>query len=60
MSAWVPYAIGGAFTLGLLIGSFVWWGIDRAELTAYRRIARRAAEGHGWPVDFSKSEHDGT
>lgn len=44
MSGWVPYAIGGAFTFGVLIGSFISWGIDRAELAAYRRIARQAAE----------------
>jgi len=43
MSGWVPYAIGAAFTFGILLGSFVAWGIDRAELAAYRRIARNAS-----------------
>jgi hypothetical protein len=45
MNQWVPYAIGGSFIFGVIVGSFLSWGIDRAELMAYRRIARRASEG---------------
>jgi hypothetical protein len=47
----VPYAIGAAFTFGVLVGSFITWGLDRAELAAYRRIAREAARAaaRGWP-----------
>ena len=37
----MPYAIGAAFTFGVLVGSFFAWGVDRAELAAYRRIARQ-------------------
>lgn len=38
------WTIGGAFALGVLVGSFISWGLDRAELAAYRRIARKAGE----------------
>lgn len=34
--------LGLAFTLGILIGSFLRWGSDRMELAAYRRISRDA------------------
>ena len=43
-AGWVPYAIGAAFTFGVLVGSFIAWGIDRMELAAYRRIARTTLE----------------
>jgi hypothetical protein len=34
------YALLAAFAFGALVGSFVSWGFDRAELAAYRRLAR--------------------
>lgn len=40
--AWAAIALGGA--VGLFCGSFVGWGIDRAELAAYRRITRGERE----------------
>ena len=43
MSWWVP-ALGAAVTAGILVGSFLRWGSDRAELAAYRRISREASE----------------
>jgi hypothetical protein len=39
-----PLLIGAAFTFGVLVGSFITWGIDRVELAAYRRFARAALE----------------
>ena len=45
-SAWMPYALLAALSLGLLIGLGISTGLDRWELAAYRRIARRRGE-HG-------------
>jgi hypothetical protein len=39
-SAWMPHALLAALTLGVLIGSCIRLGIDRAELAAYRRVSR--------------------
>jgi hypothetical protein len=41
IQTWAAYLIGAALALGVLIGSFIRLGIDRAELAAYHRIARR-------------------
>ncbi len=41
MCDWLPYAaIGLAFMLGMGLGALFRWGVDRAELEAYRRISR--------------------
>ena len=41
LASWVPYALAGVGTLGALIGFSVRLVLDRAELEAYRRVARR-------------------
>ena len=37
---WMPYLLLFALTFGILVGSFIRFGLDRAELAAYRRAAR--------------------
>ena len=39
-AGWMPHALLAALVFGVLIGTFIRVGIDRAELAAYRRIAR--------------------
>jgi len=43
-AVWMPYALLAALGIGILIGTHIRLGIDRAELAAYRRIARLPPE----------------
>lgn len=43
-AAWMPHALLAALAFGVAIGLFLNWSIDRAELAAYRRIARLPPE----------------
>ena len=38
---WMPHALLAALAFGVCIGMCISLGLDRAELAAYRRIARR-------------------
>lgn len=40
-AAWTPYALAAIFAGGILIGLSIQLIVDRAELAAYRRVARR-------------------
>ena len=42
----MPHALLVALAFGVAIGFSLRWTLDYAELAAYRRIARNAAEGH--------------
>jgi hypothetical protein len=45
-AAWMPHALLAALAFGVAVGTFVRFGLDYAELAAYRRISR-AASGRG-------------
>ena len=40
IQTWAAYLIAVALILGVLIGSFIRLGLDRAELAAYRLVVR--------------------
>jgi len=44
-AAWMPLALLAALGVGVLIGTHVRLSIDRAELAAYRRVARLPISG---------------
>lgn len=41
VAAWMPHALLAALAAGVAIGTFLRFGLDYAELAAYRRAARK-------------------
>jgi len=55
-AAWMPLALLAALGIGVLIGTHIRLGIDRAELAAYRRVARLPISGGEAELDETMRE----
>ena len=55
-AVWMPLALLAALGIGVLIGTHIRLGIDRAELAAYRRVARLPISGGEAELDETMRE----